>query len=118
MLHPGPAPAALPCRALFPEAGTLTDALPLLAAALLVAGSATAPTVITTMTPVQQRTPEGRLSEGTTLAVTKILAGTAAGSAIGGWTAEHVSPVAGYGVPVAAARPSLLVALVRRQTAR
>jgi MFS family permease len=90
---------------------SLTGSLPLLAAALLIAGMATAPTMVTGMTLVQRRTPPGRLNEGMTLAVTGLLGGIACGSAAGGWTAEHVSPVAGYGVPVTAAAAALMTAL-------
>jgi len=92
-------------------AAGLTGSLVLLAGALLVAGMATAPTMVTTMTLVQRYTPEGRLNEGMTLAVTGLLGGIACGSAAGGWTVEHVSATAGYGVPVAAAAIALLVAL-------
>ncbi|MFI1421755.1 MFS transporter [Streptomyces sp. NPDC020731] len=92
-------------------AAGLTGSLPLLAGALLVAGMATAPTMVTTMTLVQRYTPEDRLNEGMTLAVTGLLGGIACGSAAGGWTVEHVSATAGYGVPVAAAATALLVAL-------
>ncbi|MER7402255.1 MFS transporter [Streptomyces sp. NPDC000070] len=92
-------------------AAALTGSLPLLAVALLIAGVATAPTMVTTMTLVQQRTPEGRLNEGMTLAVTGLLGGIACGSALGGWTVEHVSAAAGYGVPVTAAAVALAVAL-------
>ncbi|MFE9625593.1 MFS transporter [Streptomyces sp. NPDC006527] len=92
-------------------AATTTGSLPLLAAALLVAGMATAPTMVTTMALVQERTPEGRLNEGMTLAVTGLLGGIACGSAAGGWTAEHVSPTAGYAVPVTAAALALLLSL-------
>ncbi|MFI8215995.1 MFS transporter [Streptomyces sp. NPDC085932] len=92
-------------------AAALTGSLPLLAAALLVAGMATAPTMVTTMTLVQQRTPEGRLNEGMTLAVTGLLGGIAGGSALGGWTVEHASATAGYAVPVAAAALALALAL-------
>ncbi|MFH9039829.1 MFS transporter [Streptomyces sp. NPDC017966] len=92
-------------------AAGLTGSLVLLAGALLVAGMATAPTMVTTMTLVQRYTPEGRLNEGMTLAVTGLLGGIACGSAAGGWTVEHVSATAGYGVPVAAAATALLVAL-------
>lgn len=92
-------------------AAGLTGSLPVLAAALLVAGMATAPTMVTTMTLVQRYTPEGRLNEGMTLAVTGLLAGIACGSAAGGWTVEHVSATAGYGVPVAAAAAALLAAV-------
>jgi len=71
-----------------------------------------APTMVTTMTLVQRRTPPGRLNEGMTLAVTGLLGGIACGSAAGGWTVEHVSPVAGFGVPVTAAAAALMIALV------
>jgi predicted MFS family arabinose efflux permease len=92
-------------------AAGLTGSLVLLAGALLVAGVATAPTMVTTMTLVQRYTPEDRLNEGMTLAVTGLLGGIACGSAAGGWAVEHVSATAGYGVPVAAAATALLVAL-------
>jgi MFS family permease len=93
-------------------AASLTGSLPLLALTLLVAGMATAPTMVTTMTLVQHRTPEGRLNEGMTLAVTGLLGGIACGSATGGWTVEHVSPTAAYGVPVTAAAVALLLTLL------
>lgn len=93
-------------------AASRTGSLLALAAALLVAGMATAPTMVTGMTLVQRRTPPGRLNEGMTLAVTGLLGGIACGSAVGGWTAEHVSPVAGFGVPVTAAAVALMIALV------
>ncbi|MCX4762527.1 MFS transporter [Streptomyces sp. NBC_01275] len=83
--------------------------LPLLAGALLAAGTATAPTMVTTMALVQERTPEGRLNEGMTLAVTGLLGGIACGSATGGWMVEHVSPAAGFAVPVVASAIALLV---------
>ncbi|MEU5522382.1 MFS transporter [Streptomyces sp. NPDC047860] len=92
-------------------AAGLTGSLLVLAAALLAAGMATAPTMVITMTLVQRCTSEGRLNEGMTLAVTGLLGGIACGSAAGGWTVEHVSATAGYGVPVAAAAIALLVAL-------
>ncbi|MFM9610859.1 MFS transporter [Streptomyces sp. V2] len=92
-------------------AATLTGSLPLLALTLLIAGAATAPTMITGMTLVQQRTPEGRLNEGMTLAVTGLLGGIATGSALGGWVADHAGPTTGYGVPLAAACTALLVTL-------
>ncbi|CAL9459667.1 hypothetical protein SUDANB21_02620 [Streptomyces sp. enrichment culture] len=91
-------------------AAALTGSLLVLAGALLVAGMATAPTMVTTMTLVQRHTPEGRLNEGMTLAVTGLLGGIAGGSAAGGWIVEHVSATAGYGVPVAAALTAFAVA--------
>ncbi|AIR98683.1 MFS transporter [Streptomyces glaucescens] len=92
-------------------AASLTGSLLVLGGALLVAGMATAPTMVTGMALVQQRTPEGRLNEGMTLAVTGLLGGIACGSALGGWTAEHLSATAGYAVPVAAAGAALLLTL-------
>ncbi|CAM5443275.1 MFS transporter [Streptomyces aurantiogriseus] len=92
-------------------AAAVVGSLPLLAAALLVTGMATAPTMVTTMALVQERTPEGRLNEGITLAVTGLLGGIACGSATGGWIAEQVSPAAGFGVPVTAAATALLISL-------
>ncbi|MEV0980585.1 MFS transporter [Streptomyces sp. NPDC049915] len=95
-------------------AASLTGSLLVLAPALLTAGTATAPTMITTMTLVQERTPEGRINEGMTLAVTGLLGGIACGSATGGWMVEHLSPTAGYGVPVTAAALALLLALTHQ----
>ncbi|MFE9881571.1 MFS transporter [Streptomyces sp. NPDC005784] len=94
----------------------LTGSLPVLAGALLVAGMATAPTMVTGMTLVQRRTPEGRLNEGMTLAVTGLLGGIAGGSAGGGWVVEHMSPAAGYAVPVAAATVALVIAALGART--
>ncbi|MET7682753.1 MFS transporter [Streptomyces sp. NPDC005423] len=91
------------------------DSLPALAAALLLAGTATAPTMVTALTLVQHRTPEGRLNEGMSLAVTGLLAGVACGSAAGGWTVQRLSPTAGFLVPVAAAAGALLIGLLGRR---
>ncbi|MFI9831907.1 MFS transporter [Streptomyces sp. NPDC051913] len=92
-------------------AAATTGSLLLLATTLLIAGMATAPTMVTTMTLIQERTPPGRLNEGMTLAVTGLLGGIAGGSATGGWTAEHISTTAGYGVPLTAAAAALMITL-------
>lgn len=99
-------------------AATLTGSLVVLAGALLVAGMATAPTMVTAMTLIQRRTPEGRLNEGMTLAVTGLLGGIACGSAAGGWVVERVSATTGYGIPVAAAAVALLIGLAARRTGK
>ncbi|MFJ2134605.1 MFS transporter [Streptomyces sp. NPDC087845] len=91
-------------------ATSATDSLPALAGALLLAGAATAPTMVTGMTLVQRLTPEGRLNEGMTLAVTAMLGGIAAGSATGGWMVEHTGQTTGYAVPVCAAGLALVIA--------
>ncbi|MDH6221240.1 putative MFS family arabinose efflux permease [Streptomyces pseudovenezuelae] len=95
-------------------AAARTNSLPLLALALLISGMATAPTMITTMTLVQQRTPEAHLNEGMTLAVTGLLAGIACGSATGGWMTDHASATAAFGVPVTAAATALMISLTWR----
>jgi MFS family permease len=94
-------------------AATLTGSLLVLAGALLVAGMATAPTMVTGMTLIQERTPEGRLNEGMTLAVTGLLGGIACGAAGGGWVVEHLSPGRGYAVPVTAACCALLLSIAQ-----
>ncbi|MGW8766548.1 MFS transporter [Streptomyces sp. NPDC055815] len=85
-----------------------TGFLPALAAGLLLAGMATAPTMVTGMGLVQRLTPAAQLNEGMTLAVTALLAGIATGSATGGWAADH-APFASFGflIPVTAAAVAL-----------
>ncbi|MEW5653817.1 MFS transporter [Streptomyces cinereoruber] len=85
-----------------------------LAAGLLVAGMATAPTMVTGMGLVQRLTPADRLNEGMTLAVTALLAGIATGSASGGWAADHAPfPSFGFLIPLAAATTALAVCAAR-----
>ncbi|GAA0608966.1 MFS transporter [Streptomyces crystallinus] len=91
-----------------PLLAATTGSLVVLAGALLLAGAATAPTMVTGMTLVQRLTPEGRLNEGMTLAVTAILGGIAAGSATGGWLTDHTSTTAAYLAPVCAAGLALV----------
>lgn len=98
-------------------AASLTPSPWPLALAVLLAGTATAPTMITAMTLVQRRTPPGRLNEGMTLAVTAILTGSAAGSALAGWSADHVDAPLGYLIPVGAALGALAVAGAGRRCA-
>ncbi|MGG2462697.1 MFS transporter [Streptomyces sp. RGM 3693] len=102
--------AAMAALLTLPLLAACTGAPVLLAAALLTAGTATAPAMVTGMGLVQSRTPAGRLNEGMTLAVTALLAGIATGSAAGGWAADHLpSPAAGYAVPAAAAALALAI---------
>ncbi|MEV7995052.1 MFS transporter [Streptomyces sp. NPDC086077] len=95
-------------------AATVTSSLLALAPALLIAGMATAPTMVTGMALVQQRTPADRLNEGMTLAVTALLGGIAGGSALGGWTVERASAATGFGIPVTAAALALVITLLPR----
>ncbi|MFC9425279.1 MFS transporter [Streptomyces sp. NPDC056987] len=102
--------AAMAALLFLPLLAARAGSLPLLAGALLLAGAATAPTMVTGMTLVQRLTPETRLNEGMTLAVTALLAGIAAGAATGGWAAEHTTPALAYVIPPAAALSALLLA--------
>ncbi|MEW2419568.1 MFS transporter [Streptomyces nigra] len=102
--------AAMTALLVLPAVAAGTGSLVFLAGALLLAGMATAPTMITNMALVQRRTPPGRLNEGMTLAVTALLGGIACGSAAGGFVTDHLSPSAGYAVPVMAAGVALVVA--------
>ncbi|MET8767986.1 MFS transporter [Streptomyces sp. NPDC004658] len=106
--------AAMAGLVTLPWLAAATRSLPALAGALLVAGMATAPTMVTAMTLVQRRTPAERLNEGMSLMVTGLLTGIACGSATGGWAAEHLSPTTAYAVPVAAAVLALALASLTR----
>ncbi|NLU67366.1 MFS transporter [Streptomyces sp. HNM0574] len=88
---------------LLPLLAAHSHSLPLLAAALLVAGMATAPTMVTGMTLLQQHVPPARLTEGMTLAVTALLGGIAIGAAAGGWASEHTPTPWPFTLPTTAA---------------
>ncbi|MFJ9419822.1 MFS transporter [Streptomyces sp. NPDC101227] len=98
-----------------------TGGLTALACALLLAGMATAPTMVTGMGLIQSRTPADRLNEGMTLAVTALLSGIAGGSAAGGWAVDHLSgpapgPGLAYAVPATAAALALAITLITTRT--
>ncbi|MFC8717113.1 MFS transporter [Kitasatospora sp. NPDC057198] len=91
-------------------AGLAGAGVPLLGAALLVAGSGTAPTMISGMTLAQRLLPAGRLTEGMALAVSAILVGISTGATLGGALAQHTAPGTGYLLPACAAATALLAA--------
>ncbi|CAM5458170.1 transporter [Streptomyces avidinii] len=95
--------AALAGAMALPWAAAATGSLLPLAPALLLAGMATAPVMVTAMSRIHAVTPPGRLNEGMTLAVTAIFAGIAAGSATAGAAIDHFGPTAPYALPAAAA---------------
>ncbi|MFJ5017285.1 MFS transporter [Streptomyces griseoluteus] len=122
-LPPGPAARrfgrcllAMAALMTLPWLAATTGSLGVLAGALLVAGTATAPTMVTAMTLVQERTPEGRLNEGMSLVVTALLTGIACGSAGGGWAADHLGPGAAYAIPALAASAACLLGWALRGT--
>ncbi|MFI9785948.1 MFS transporter [Kitasatospora sp. NPDC051984] len=92
-------------------AGRAGAGVTLLGAALLAAGSGTAPTMITGMTMVQELLPAHRLNEAMALAVSAILIGISTGATLGGAVAQHTAPGTGYLLPLAAATLALLAAL-------
>ncbi|GAA2232077.1 MULTISPECIES: MFS transporter [Kitasatospora] len=112
--------AAMAALLLLPTAAALSGAgLTVLAVALFAAGSGTAPTMVAGMTVVQESVPESRLNEGMSLAVSGIVVGISAGSALGGAIAQHASPGTGYLLPAgAAASAVLLTALGYRRLRR
>ncbi|MEV0900537.1 MFS transporter [Actinoplanes sp. NPDC049802] len=83
-----------------------------LAGVLFVAGFATAPTLITSMTLVQELVPPARINEGMTLTMTGLLIGVSAGASIGGWAVETAGARNGYLTPSIAAGLALLAALI------
>lgn len=105
--------AALAGAMALPWAAAATGSLLPLALALLLAGVATAPVMVTAMSRIHAATPPGRLNEGMTLAVTAIFAGIAAGSAIAGSAIDHLGTTAPYALPTTAALLALLVGTAR-----
>ncbi|MET9606019.1 MFS transporter [Streptomyces sp. NPDC006512] len=99
---------ALAAAMALPWAAAGAGSLVLLGCALLLAGAATAPAMVTAMALVQRATPRGRQNEGMTLAVTAVLGGIAAGSATAGLTVDHFGTTAAYALPAAAALLALL----------
>ncbi|MEU9297739.1 MFS transporter [Streptomyces sp. NPDC048266] len=111
--------AAMAALMTLPLLAASTGSLLALAAGLLLAGMATAPTMVTGMGLVQRMTPPSQLNEGLTLAVTALLGGIAAGSATGGWASDHAPfPAFGFLIPVAAASLALALCAKTRVGAR
>ncbi|WP_405360285.1 MFS transporter [Kitasatospora sp. NBC_00085] len=85
---------------------------------LFVAGTGTAPTMVTGMTLVQELLPQRQLNEGMAVAVSGIVVGISAGAALAGAVAEHAAPGSGYWLPAGAAALALLIALAGRRHLR
>ncbi|GIL36508.1 MFS transporter [Phycicoccus sp. MAQZ13P-2] len=86
-----------------------------LTAVMVVAGSATAPMLITSLSLAQRLVPAALVTEGMAVAVTGILIGISAGSAVGGWAVEALGPQRAYAVPVLAGALALAIVAVRRR---
>lgn len=103
--------AALAGAMTLPWAAAATGSVLPLAAALLLAGMATAPVMVTAMSRIHRVTPPGRLNEGMTLAVTALFAGIAAGSATAGSAIDHLGTTVPYALPAGAALLALPTSL-------
>ncbi len=90
-----------------------------LAVVMVVAGSATAPMLITSLSIAQRLVPAALVTEGMAVAITGILVGISAGSAVGGWAIEAWGAQAAYAVPVVSGGLALaLIALRHRHLER
>ncbi|MEU9042411.1 MULTISPECIES: MFS transporter [unclassified Kitasatospora] len=101
---------------LLPLAAGLGGAgLGVLGLGLFAAGTATAPTMVTGMTLVQELLPQRQFNEGMAMAVSGIVVGISAGAALAGTLAEQATPGTGYALPATAAALALLIALAGRR---
>ncbi|MFF8407455.1 MFS transporter [Streptomyces sp. NPDC014846] len=87
----------------------LVGNLPLLAVALFVSGLSIAPTMITTMSLIEEHVPRAKLTEGMTWVSTGLAVGVALGSSAAGWVIDAAGARAGYGVPVASGAAAIAV---------
>ncbi|MGY0070188.1 MFS transporter [Streptomyces sp. QTS137] len=87
----------------------LVGNLPFLAVALFVAGLSIAPTMITTMSLIEEHVPRAQLTEGMTWVSTGLAVGVALGSAASGWVIDAAGARAGYGVPAVAGAVAVAV---------
>ncbi|MFE1884801.1 MFS transporter [Streptomyces diastatochromogenes] len=87
----------------------LVGNLPLLAAALFVAGLSIAPTMITTMSLIEEHVLRAKLTEGMTWVSTGLAVGVALGSSVAGWVIDAAGARAGYGVPAVAGAVAVAV---------
>ncbi|MFJ6913563.1 MFS transporter [Streptomyces sp. NPDC101133] len=87
----------------------LVGNLPFLAVALFVAGLSIAPTMITTMSLIEEHVPRTQLTEGMTWVSTGLAVGVALGSSAGGWVIDASGARAGYGVPAVAGAVAVAV---------
>ncbi|MFI6157407.1 MFS transporter [Kitasatospora sp. NPDC051170] len=80
--------------------------------ALLIAGIAISPTLISAMALVERLVPASQLTEGMTWTTTGLALGVAVGSSAGGWVVDASGAPAGYWVPFGAGLLGVVAALV------
>ncbi|MFJ8035246.1 MFS transporter [Streptomyces sp. NPDC096032] len=96
----------------------LVGNLPLLAVALFVSGLSIAPTMITTMSLIEEHVPRAKLTEGMTWVSTGLAVGVALGSSAAGWVIDAAGARAGYGVPVASGAAAIAVGFLGHRRLR
>lgn len=96
----------------------LVGSVPAMALVLLLGGVAIAPTLIATLTMVEQSVPASRLTEGMAILHTGLVAGVAPGATIGGFVIDDHGASAGYLVAVAAGAIGALAAQATRVRSR
>ena len=94
----------------------LVESVPLMAVVLLVGGLAIAPTLIGTMTMVEQGVPTPRLTEGMAILHTGLVAGVAPGASIAGIVVDHSGASAAYAVALAGGILGALAAQTARRS--
>ncbi|EST34433.1 MFS transporter [Streptomyces roseochromogenus] len=87
----------------------LVGNLPLLAVALFVAGLSIAPTMITTMSLIEEHVPRAKITEGMTWVSTGLAVGVALGSSVAGSVIDAAGARAGYGVPAVSGAAAVAV---------
>jgi hypothetical protein len=90
----------------------LVGNLPFLAVALFVAGLSIAPTMITTMSLLEEHVPRAQLTEGMTWVSTGLAVGVALGSSVAGWVIDAAGARAGYGAPAVAGAVAVAVSFL------
>ncbi|GAB3588882.1 MFS transporter [Calidifontibacter terrae] len=90
------------------------DRLTVLGLVLLVAGAATAPTLIIAMQLAQRCVPRAQSSEAMSVVLTGLLIGVAVGSAASGSLIQRFEPGTGFLVTLSAGAAALLIAVVGR----
>ena len=91
------------------------ESVPLMAVLLFVGGMAIAPTMISTMTLVEQGVPSSRLTEGMAVLHTGLVAGVAPGAALAGYVVDHSGSSAAFLVALGG---GVLASVVARATPR
>ena len=95
----------------------LVHSFGLLIPMLFLAGFAISPTLIATMSLVEQALPKARLTEGMSVLQTGLAAGVAAGAPLAGLVIDHIGPSEAYGVTVAGGLVAVTCALLIRPVA-